>query len=110
MMIVAAFFLLLLLVSIALMIHSCVSANPLVGNWKMDSMTSYEFYEDGQGALVVPRGKYPFAYTMEDDLLTIDFYDENAHDSQFTYQLDDNVLTLVGGNKDLKGTYVLEKQ
>ena len=97
----------LLIISIVLLIHSCVSRNPLVGRWSLDQMTSYVFYEGGTGALEVPRGRYTFTYTIEDELLTIDFHDDKAEDSEYVFEKDGDTLTLVGGNHAAKGTYVL---
>ncbi len=102
--------LVLLVLSLILIIHSCTSRNPVVGSWKLDSMTTYEFYDDGKGALIVPKGNYSFTYTLDDDKLSIDFHDENALDSEFVYEVEDDVLTMVGGNKAIKETYVLQKQ
>jgi hypothetical protein len=102
-------FFLLMVLSLILLIHSCVTRNPIVGKWSVDSMTSYVFYEGGKGALMVPKGRYTFDYILEDDQLTIDFHDEKALDSSFTFEKDGDQLTLVGGNKDARGTYVLEK-
>lgn len=100
----------LLIVSLVLLIRSCVNYNPLVGKWAVDSMTSYIFYEDGTGIMVVPRNRYSFTYTMEDDWLFIDFEDEKALDSAFEYDKDGDKLTLVGGNEDNRGTFVLTLQ
>ena len=101
--------LVLLILSLVLLIHSCVTQNPLVGKWKVDSMTSYIFYEGDSGALVVPRGRYTFTYTLDGDQLSIDFHDENALDSSFTFDKDGDELTLVGGNEGARGTYVLQR-
>lgn len=101
--------LILLILSLVLLIHSCATRNPLVGKWKVDSMTSYVFYEGNSGALVVPRGRYTFTYTMDGDQLTIDFHDENALDSKYTFDKDGDQLTLVGGNAGARGTYVLQR-
>lgn len=103
-------FVILLILSMILTIHSCVTRNPIVGKWSLDQMTSYVFYEEGNGALVVPRGKYTFDYTLDGNILSIDFHDENALDSNFEYEKDGDTLTLVGGNKDVKGTYELKLQ
>lgn len=100
----------LMIISLVMIVYSCSTRNPLVGKWSLDRMTSYVFYEDGKGALVVPRGRYSFNYTMGDGLLTIDFQDENAQDALYEYEQDGDTLTLIGGNQDVRGTYVLQRQ
>lgn len=102
----------LLIVSIVLMISSCLSHSPVEGTWKLDSMTTYEFYNEEQGALITSfNKKYSFNYTLEDDLLTIDFADPKVTDSVYRFTVNDDRLTLVGVSNHVHGkVHELRKQ
>ncbi|MCR5370603.1 MAG: hypothetical protein K6E83_07845 [Clostridium sp.] len=81
----------------------------ITGLWTIDDITSYQFSEDGTGALILPEHEYPFDYTLEDDRLTLEFESSRIRKTVFTVALEEGTLTLV--KKEDAGTaeYVLEK-
>ena len=66
----------------------------LKGTWALDDTTVYEFDGRGHGALSLPLGNYDFSYSIEDNVLLIDFTDEAASDAVYSYSVDNAVLTL----------------
>lgn len=100
----------LLLLSVVLVIVSCSTSSPIAGTWQLDARTSYQFGHNDLGLLILPNKEYLFTYTLDGDVLNINFKDEIATDSTYTYRLDGDTLTLTGTSNHNKGTYVLEKQ
>lgn len=94
---------------IAVIVLFATLKSPLVGVWHMDEVTTYEFYRNGEGAMVLPSAEYEFTYSVSDDTLSIDFNFEGAKDAEYTFAIEGNTLTLYGGNTTNQGTYVLRK-
>lgn len=105
---IAALFILAVVLSIAIAI--IYKKSPLIGTWYMDDVTTYEFYNGREGAMVLPSAEYEFAYSVTDNILYIDFKYEGAKDAQYTFYVDGNTLTLEGGNATTQGIYVLTKR
>lgn len=82
----------------------------LAGRWNMDDVTAYHFDGKGKGALVLPHAQYVFSYTIEEDVLCIDFDHEGAKDAEYTFHVEGDTLTLNGGNATTKGEFVLTKE
>ena len=101
--------LLVVLLTLAVVIGIVLTGNPLIGRWNMDAVTSYEFSRNGKGALILPSAQYDFTYTIDDDVLYIDFAYDGAKDAQYAFVVDGDVLTLDGGNSTTRGIYVLTK-
>lgn len=97
-----------LVAAVALVAVFLGGKNPLVGKWNVDSVTAYRFDENGTGALILPSSEYAFRYTVKDDILFIDFENENVKDSEYIFERSDDVLILNGGNNTTKGELVLE--
>lgn len=83
--------------------------NVLVGTWKYDQYTEYEFFEDGTGCLCVDDIHYEYKYKNSGDKLTLDFTDDVVKDCEYLFTVEKKVLTLTGGKGTDKGTYVLNK-
>ena len=66
----------------------------LKGTWALDETTVYEFDGRGHGALSLPLGSYDFSYSVEDNVLLIDFADSAAADAAYSYSVDAAALTL----------------
>lgn len=98
--------LLALLIVIAVGIRSCTKPT-IQGLWDLDGTTSYEFGKGGNGALILIHTKYEFHYTVNGDLLTIDFVDEAALDAKYTFQIEKDMLFLTGGPGDARNEFVL---
>ena len=63
-----------------------------------DGTTAYEFDGKGAGAMVLPSVSYDFKYEINGNELYIDFINESVHDSTYSFTVQTNTLTLVGGN------------
>lgn len=81
----------------------------ITGLWTIDDVTSYQFSEDGTGALIVPEHEYPFDYTLEDGRLTLEFESSSIKKTVFTVDPEENSLTLVKEEDAGTAEYVLEK-
>ncbi|MGN0986949.1 MAG: DUF5640 domain-containing protein [Otoolea sp.] len=81
----------------------------LTGIWTLDGVTSYQFDEDGDGALLLPEKKYGFTYTLDGDQLSIDFASKRASDGTYTVTMDGDRLILEGGKGTIGGTFEFEK-
>ena len=84
--------------------------NILVGTWRYDPYTAYEFRMGGSGCLYVANARYVYTYKITDDILALDFEEESIHDCAYTFRVDGNKLTLIGGYGTDKGTYTLIKE
>lgn len=94
---------------IFLIVGSNRQDNALVGTWKYDQYTEYEFYDNGKGCLCVDDVHYEYKYTITGDKLKLDFTEDIVRDCEYTFVVENNSLTLVGGAGTDKGTYGLEK-
>ena len=83
-------------------------SNDLVGLWDIDGNTKYEFIDKGKGKLIVPNSEYKFTYTIKDNILSIDFENENSIDSDFEYKLDKDTLEITN-IKEKNRKYILKK-
>lgn len=87
-----------LIIGTVLLCKSCSSDKTLAGTWDYDSITVYRFDHDGKGALELPNSSYVFTYKADGKTLSIDFEDESATDSIYTYTVSQDTLTLVNKN------------
>ena len=100
----------ILILIIVLIVKGCSgSSNALAGKWDVDGTTFYEFAGDGKGALILPSKTYDFTYKIDNDQLHIDYVSESVHDGSYTFKIDGNKLTLIGGEGTIGGTYELTK-
>lgn len=81
----------------------------LVGIWKYDQYTEYEFFEDGSGCLCVDDVHYEYTYKISRDKLKLDFTEDVVRDCEYKFVVKNNNLTLIGGEGTDKGTYELKK-
>lgn len=80
----------------------------LVGKWTTDGNTVYEFNDDGKGALVVPVMTVPFSYRIDDNIIYIDFENEDSEDTNYNYTLEDDKLVLNSANGSFEFSRVEE--
>ena len=98
--------LLAMLIGITVGVRSCTKPT-IKGRWNLDGTTIYEFGKNGKGALVLMHTEYEFNYTVEGDLLVIDFVDEGALDAKYTFAMNKKMLFLTGGPGDSQSEYIL---
>lgn len=85
----------------------------LVGIWHYDQYTEYEFDSNGNGCMCLDGDNhYEFTYKTEGDTLYLDFALDYVTDCQYTYTVDGDKLTLVGGEgtAELGKVYELTKE
>ena len=92
------------------MIRNSTAGVPfLKGKWDLDGTTAYEFSGDGNGALLLPNVTYEFTYDIKKDQISIDYENESVRDGTYTFTVEDNTLTLIGGEGTVGGTYTLTR-
>lgn len=99
--IISAIVLALLILVIVLIGKGCSNNNTnteLVGVWKYDQYTEYEFKDSTSGCMCLDNNThYKFTYSIKDNILHIDFVLDYVTDCQYTYTLEGDKLILVGG-------------
>ena len=73
------------------------STDVLKGKWDLDGTTAYEFSGDGNGALLLPNVTYEFTYKIKKDQISIDYENESVRDGTYTFRVEEDKLTLIGG-------------
>lgn len=97
--IVSLLALLFVVLIIVLICKGCSGrTDALAGKWDFDGTTAYEFDGKGVGTMVLPSVSYDFKYEINGNELYIDFINESVHDSTYSFTVQTNTLTLVGGN------------
>lgn len=97
--IVSLLALLFVVIFIVLICKGCSGrTDALAGKWDFDGTTAYEFDGKGVGTMVLPSVSYDFKYEINGNELYIDFINESVHDSTYSFTVQTNTLTLVGGN------------
>lgn len=84
--------------------------NVLVGTWVYDEHTQYIFEKDGTGKLLADDVAYDYIYSVEGDRLTIDFTKDIVRDCEYTFTIDNGILSLVGGSGTDGGSYKLNRK
>ena len=64
----------------------------MVRTWTIDDITTYSFKADGTGALILPKNRYSFKYTLEENEMKIDFENKKLRDSTFKVSMMDGLL------------------
>ena len=107
---IAAFFALLVLL-IILLCKGCSGGDKLPlelqGCWHYNEYTEYVFDSEGKGRMFYAEGKaFEYTYTVKDDIVYLDFELDYVTDCQYTYTVEGDKLTLIGG----KGTAEIGKE
>lgn len=79
--------------TIAIQGNPIESAENVMGEWTLDGVTSYEFYDDGTGNLITSTTDFLFYYAVEGNILTLDFADDSVTDALYECYLDTDTLT-----------------
>ena len=107
----AAAVLIVIVVVIVLIVKGCSGrTDVLAGTWDFDGTTTYSFDGEGSGTMVLPSISYDFTYTIDGNKLVIDYSNESVHDSTYEFTVDGDILTMVGGEGTVSGTYKLTRQ
>ena len=106
----------LLILLILLMCRGCFGADKrlleLEGCWYYNEYTEYEFDGKGDGRMFYDKGKaFEYSYTIKNNIVYLDFKLEYVTDCQYTYTVEGDKLTLIGGEgtAEIGKEYVLIK-
>lgn len=70
----------------------------LLGVWRYDAYTEYEFLDGNRGCICLDGNThYEFVYSVKDDVVYLDFVLDYVTDCQYTYCIEEDKLTLIGG-------------
>ena len=83
-----------LVLSAAMIARGALKGDGLKGSWALEEGTVYEFDGKGGGTLRLPMGSHAFSYTIEANLVTLDFADESLPDASYSFLLGKDALTL----------------
>ena len=86
------------------------TADVLSGAWVYDQHTKYEFDGYGKGCMCLENTHYEYSYKIDGDKLSMDFENEAVHDCIYTFKVENNTLTIIGGEGTSGGTYKLIKE
>ena len=86
-----------------------ISAEEISGTWKADEVTSYRFDKDGKGALLLPKHKYAFTYSIKENELILKFENSRVGTKTFRVAVDGNQLTLERTGKEEFAPVTMEK-
>lgn len=89
---------------------SIANQDILKGTFVYNNNVRYKFDEKGKGVMYDGDTKYEYTYKIDDKKVTMDFKDEIIHDATYTFNLEDDILTLVGGEGTTGGEYTLKKE
>lgn len=112
----SAAFLALLILLIVLLCRGYSGSNKelreLQGCWYYNEYTEYEFDGEGKGRVFYDEGKaFEYTYTVKDSIVYLNFELEYVTDCQYTYTVEGDKLTLIGGEgtAEIGKEYVLTK-
>ena len=89
-----------LVLLVLLLCKGCAGENDttLAGVWHYDQHTEYELDGEGNGCMCLDgNNHFEFTYKAENGILSLDFALDYVTDCQYTYTVNGNKLTLVGG-------------
>ncbi len=87
-------FIVIIIFSIILCKSLFSSKVKLIGTWTTDDVTTYEFYKNNTGKLVVSLSEYKFKYSLKKNILYIDFENDKSEDSKYEYKFKNKKLVL----------------
>lgn len=79
-------------------------AMEIIGTWYVDEWTAYIFDGYGRGVMLASNNNYTFAYSAQNGQLVVDYDDDKGMDTEYTYILSGDNLTLKRGNSEYKLT------
>ena len=86
--------------------HSDPELKTLEGLWRYDQNTEYEFDGIGKGRMYYDKEKFfVFNYNVENNILALDFELEYVNDCKYSFTVENDKLTFIGG----EGTAVIGK-
>lgn len=101
--------LLLIAVLLIAFILSLRSSQPLEGTWAYGETAEVQFGGRGSGKIKLTdtNTECPFSYAVNENALQINFDNDYITDASYTFTVEEDTLTLVGGEGTMGGTYSL---
>lgn len=87
--------------------------NILLGTfWYEEGKTKYIFKENGTGCMSSDNFDYDYKYSIDGNILAIDFVKNEVHDIKYTFMLNNGILKLVSkeGAVSIGEEYILKKE
>ena len=94
----------------SIIIEMIKPTDALKGTFIYNENVKYEFNGKGKGALYDKQNKYNYTYSLEGNTIKLNFKDEAVKDASYTFTIQENILTLVGGEGTVGGEYILERE
>lgn len=66
----------------------------LAGLWDVDGNTKYEFDGRGKGKIIVPNSEFEFTYKIEDNVVSIDFRSKDSTNTKYEFKISKDNLEL----------------
>ena len=85
-------------------------AMEIIGTWYVDKWTAYIFDGYGRGVMLTSNDNYTFAYSAQYGQLIVDYDNDKGMDTEYSYILDGDKLTLKRGKNEYKLTRELEQE
>lgn len=80
------------------------------GEYVYDQYTEYSFDGNGRGQMNLETKNYDFSYITGNNILSIDFDDDTILDCEYSYSVDGDILTIIGGEGTNGYSYILTKK
>lgn len=84
------------------------SPEDVQGSWTLDGVTTYEFSDDSTGALKTDTDDLMFSYTVEGNVLSLDFENDSVNDASYACNIDGD--TLYFDDISTQQTYILTRK
>ena len=81
--------------------------NPFLGTWLSEGGTIYEFNKNGKGMMKTTLSEYNFSYKISKKVLSIDFEDEKAIDTDYNFICSENSKCTLTSDR---GTFTFNKK
>ena len=82
------------------------SKNKFIGTWKSEGGTIYTFKKNNKGSMKTSLSEYKFTYKIKKNIISIDFENKNAIDTDYEYSFKKGKCTM----KSDRGTFVFTKE
>lgn len=106
--ILASVLLAILILIIVLIFKGCSGGeSDIIGAWRLDNATTYQFEKDGTGAMLLSNSRYEYTFEVKGENLHINYKDDILVDGSYTFTAEGDTLILTGGEGTSGDTYEL---
>ena len=98
----------ILILIIVLITKGCSGGKKeIIGIWRLDNSTTYQFEKDGTGAMLLSNSQYEYTFKVKGENLHIDYQDDILVDGSYKFTVEGDTLILSGGEGTSGDTYEL---